>query len=517
MKSSRLLRIASGAAIVLGAVFAWRCSAGPKGKNLVIIALDTLRPDHLGCYGYSRATSPNIDAWAQDAVVFENAQSCAPWTAPSLLSLMTSLYPDVHGVTSFPDPGRMNDRVTTLAEVLKSHGYSTAAFTDGGYAKPQFGLKQGFDIYPLNRGDLLDEHASNLDHPDRIRGNVERTLEWLDEVEGEPFFLFFHTYQVHGPYAAPEECVKLFRPSWDEGVEHAQLEAAVTRWNELRELDQAGAMLINEHNEHCGFAQRFQLENDGLGARFQELAITGTDPRKLEFMRDHYDAEIRYTDHELQRVLDWLDRPGVRENTVVVFVSDHGEAFGEHGSIGHGNALHDEALRVLLMLRAPLVAPRRVKDVVRSIDVMPTVLELLDVPRDGLPMQGRSVADLLHGRLLASEPSFSHALSKHGREGRLRAVRDGRWRYVWDTEIGGGLLFDLEIDPAELADISSANADIVERMQGLLRAQSEIDASFRARASGPVAEYVIDDDTRRELEQLGYTEGKASSRRTKRE
>src|SRR5882672_11694191 len=136
---------------VLALALGTTCSpSGPRKLNLVVIALDTLRPDHLGCYGYARATSPNIDAWAKNATVFETAQSAAPWTAPSLLSLMTSLYPEVHGVVKFPDPGQMNDNVTTLAEMLKKAGYKTAACTDGGYASPFFGLKQGFDYYPLN-------------------------------------------------------------------------------------------------------------------------------------------------------------------------------------------------------------------------------------------------------------------------------------------------------------------------------------------------------------------------------
>src|SRR5678815_3014517 len=109
--------------VVLALALTTTCAPnGPRKLNLVVIALDTLRPDHLGCYGYARATSPNIDAWAKNAVIFENAQTAAPWTAPSLLSLMTSLYPDVHQVVRFPDPGQMSDNVTTLAEVLKKSG-----------------------------------------------------------------------------------------------------------------------------------------------------------------------------------------------------------------------------------------------------------------------------------------------------------------------------------------------------------------------------------------------------------
>ena len=123
-----------------------------KPLNLVMVVLDTLRADHLGLYGYERPTSPHLDALARESFVFERAESAAPWTAPSLISLVTSLYPEVHGVRGFPNPRRMSDDVVTLAEVLKRHGYSTAAFTEGGYAKGDFGLDQGFDSYLAEPG-----------------------------------------------------------------------------------------------------------------------------------------------------------------------------------------------------------------------------------------------------------------------------------------------------------------------------------------------------------------------------
>jgi len=497
-------RVAVTLVLALGAA---QCApSGPRPPNLVIIALDTLRPDALGCYGAKRDTSPNLDAWAAKSVVFENAQTAAPWTAPSLLTVMTSLYPNVHQVVSFPDPGQMNDRVTTLAEVLREHGYTTAAFTDGGYAKAQFGLGQGFQHYPANTNDTPHEHASNLLEPRRLRSNVDRTLKWLDEAEDEsdPFFLFFHTYEIHGPYQAPEEFIRRYRPDWDEAAEHAKLAQVKEGWRERKEIDAEGLRLLLGHVEHCHSMRDVDL--DGLGKRMNELGVGNMEPEKMELWRDLYDAEIRHSDFELKRLLDRLDSPKLRDNTVVVFVSDHGESFGEHGKPGHGNALHEEALRVLLMVHIPGTSPSRVKDVVRTVDVMPTALEALGISTEGMPLQGRSLVPALNGKKLPGAPSFSHALAQGDDESRLWSVRDGRWRLVWDNDFGEVRLFDLETDPLELTDVGAAHADVAKRLLGLMKSQCEIDARYFASASGPVHPYQVTKEDKAHLAALGYVD-----------
>lgn len=486
---------------LLAAFAVTRCApSGPRKINLVVIALDTLRPDHLGCYGYARPTSPNIDAWSKHAVVFENAQSAAPWTAPSLMSVMTSLYPDVHGIAAFPEPGQMSDNVTTLAEVMKNAGYRTAAFTDGGYASPFFGLKQGFELYPLNQGDSPREHASNITHPDRLKSNLDRALAWLDDHEREPFFLFFHTYQVHAPYVPPQEYVKPFRPGYDEQAEHAKLGGVIERWTKQHEIDADGVRLILAHNLHCGAGNG--PERAGLNAKMTEFGIRSLDEDRMQFLRDLYDGEIAYTDFEIERLLAVLELPQLRDNTVVVFVSDHGEAFGEHGTTQHGSVLFEEALHVVMMLRAPGVAPARVKDLVRSIDVMPTVLDLTGVARDKLTLQGRSLTPILRGEPLAPELTYSHATN--GDKGHLFAVRDGKWRFVWNDDEKTGALFDLESDPKELRDVAAENSKVAERLQGLVNAQRGIDAELVKHVSGPVHEYVLDPETKKELRDIGY-------------
>jgi arylsulfatase len=482
---------------------------GPKPPNVVIVALDTLRPDHLGCYGYERDTSPAIDAFARTAALFEQAESPAPWTAPALLSVMTSLHPSVHGVRGFPEPQRMSARVLTLAEVLRSAGYATAAFTDGGYAKGQFGLDQGFSVYPANEDDTFHEHGSNLLHPSRVRSNVDRTLQWLERHREGPFFLFFHTYEVHGPYRAPSDVVRLFRPDWNEEEEHARLAAAIERWNASREIDAAGAQLVLNHYQHCRLEFEAGIEDKGdLQRRMKALGLAGAErpisQGTIEFARDHYDAEIRYMDGELARLFAWLDSPAIAPNTIVIVVSDHGEAIGEHGKTGHGEVLHSEVLRVAMIVRAPGAAPRRIAEPVTSLDLMPTVLDLASMPFDATRLQGRSLAPLLRGEPLAPAATFSHALSRSGEEDRLFSVREGRWRLIWDRFDDRARLFDLASDPGETRDVAAEHAQVAERLLGRLRAQIDVDRSLAEAVSGPLEPYSIDPGTIDDLRELGY-------------
>ncbi|HTF89906.1 MAG TPA: sulfatase [Planctomycetota bacterium] len=503
VRARKLTTLALAATCFLAAA---QCSGPtPRKPNVVFIVIDTLRPDHLGCYGSARATSPNLDAWAGDAVVFDRAMSAAPWTAPSLLSLMTSLYPSVHGVAHFPSPGQMSERVTTLAEVLKQQGYATGAFTEGGYAKKQFGLGQGFDVYPADPGDTTDDPSPKYEEASRVAATVERSLRWLDDVVDEaPFFLFFHTYEVHEPNRPPASDVRRFRPEYDEEGEAADHARVIEFLQAKGELDARESRLVYEHLVYCPNMRDERLA--GLREKLSKSDLVSLRAERTQFSRDLYDAEILYTDRELQPLLARLGVEALRENTIVVIVSDHGEGFGEHNALGHGRVLHDEALRVVLMLRAPGVAARRVGDVVRTIDVMPTVLDLAGIGLADLKLQGRSLVPLAKGLPLESAPSFSHGLSHHSFENQLWSVREGNWRFVWDERARAGKVFDLAADPGELHDVAADNPVIAGRLLGLLRAQRDVDSAFLEQASGPIRAGLVDAGTREDLAQLGYFE-----------
>lgn len=480
--------------------------AEPQPPNLVIVALDTLRPDHLGTYGYERGTSPGLDAFAERAVVFEQAESPAPWTAPAMISLVTGLHPLTHGVYKFPNPGRLNERAVTLTEVLRDHGYATGAFTEGGYAKGEFGLDQGFDVFPSNPGDVAG-HMSNVYNPSRLAGNLDRALAWLEEQRDGPFFMLFHTYEVHQPLRAPDEYVRKFDPDWNGKAQDAELARVLARWNTAGKIDRAGAVLLRNHQFHCSPPTPQGLQNHmhehGLlpedGARFY--------PETLQFIHDQYDAEIAYTDAQLDRLWSALRENGLEDNTIVIVVSDHGEALGEHGIVGHGSEHVGAQLGVVFMVRAPGLEPARISETVSSLSVMATALDLLGLPPVEA-VQGRSLATLAQGEATGWMPTvFSQGLSLGGGEDRILSMRTGSKRLVLDTESGEKRMFDLETDPGELRDVTAEQPDVASQMARAVAHQVEVDLRGRATFVGEVGAAELDDATQQRLQELGYIDG----------
>jgi arylsulfatase len=480
--------------------------------NLLVIAVDTLRADHLGSYGYELDTSPNLDAFAAKSLRFDNAQSAAPWTAPSLISLMTSLHPEVHQVLRFPNPGRLAEKTITLAEVLRDAGYATGAFTEGGYAKGEFGLDQGFDVYPANPGDE-DSHGSNLMYPSRIRGNVDRTIEWIRSKQDQRFFAFFQTYETHTPFRAPEPFIRKFRPDFSLADERSELAEIVARWDAGTPLSDRDWTRLIVHRFHCLLVEAPAPARPGLWdavfARIEPFdGGTGSYPADaIEILRDLYDAEIAYTDRQISRLWRELARLGLADETIVVIVADHGEGLGDHGLIEHGKVLTEEILRVALVIRFPGETGRAgtVDTLVRSIDVMPTLLDFMQIPRDGLTLQGVSLAKIIDGQA-GEEFAFSQGTSQAGKEDPWLSVRTDRWRLVTDSDRDQSWLFDLEHDPSELANLADRFPEVATRLRKKIREQHEVDVALREVVSGDVEATDMDPELREELKALGYIE-----------
>lgn len=444
-----LVLLAAGAA-----VDRWRTAAGP---NLVLISIDTLRADRLGAYGYARPTSPALDArLAAAGAVFEDVFSQSPKTTPSHMTLFTSLYPAVHGVELWREGNAgptLAPAVHTLAEALKAAGWDTAAFTGGANVHRARGFDHGFDVYKHSRP-------------------LERALAWLAARRGHRFFLFFHTYEVHDPY--------LPAPRW-------QAEFVSAREGPL--LDAVAKLRRNAG----GWERAHRI--------FWE-SVTPDSAADRRTLSDLYDAGIRTMDERtLGPLLDRLDALGLARDTLVVFTSDHGEAFGEHGAYLHDD-LYAGTLRVPLVLRFPgrVPAGRRVAERVRLLDVMPTVLGLLGVPPPP-GLQGRSLVPLLRdgGDGTPAPP----AVSEYRSPGRVyESVREGTASYIVDR--GSEQLFDLATDPAEQQNLAAAAPPALATSRATL-------ARWRA-ACRPLAERLApvgrgvaaDADTVRRLRALGY-------------
>src|SRR5439155_17158544 len=331
--------------------------------NVVLVSIDTLRADHLGCYGYHRPTSPNIDRFANDAVLFEQVVNTGGGTLPVHMSMFTSLPPIVHNVQPY-NGRRLDAERITLAEQLKERGYTTAAFADGGWLRAQFGFDQGFDLY--------DDAGGGF------RKIIPKVLAWIHTHREERFFLFVHTYDVHSggrrlTYDPPEG----FRGRFDLGYSGT--------FDGCR-LRKCASKLLVWLNNHI-------LDGKISGRNFFSA-------EELTYIVSLYDGAIAYADSEIGRLLDALTALDLYDRTLIIVTSDHGEEFLEHGLMLHWQNYEEQA-RVPLILKLPSsrVRRRRVPALVSTLEVMPTILDIVDVPPNG-EVRGESMMPLLRGGTL---------------------------------------------------------------------------------------------------------------------
>jgi arylsulfatase A-like enzyme/Flp pilus assembly protein TadD len=371
--------------VLCGTMLAAPASAAPP--NVVLITIDTVRSDHVGCYGDQDAHTPNLDALAREGVLFQTAVTSVPLTFPSHCSILTGTYPTLHGVrdnlgyTFGGDP-------PTIAMLLKARGYETAAFVSAEVLDTQRGLNRGFDTYssPFHR--RMGWNKPLVADPGELRRPAEKVvqdaLSWMSSQprgREKPFFIWIHFYDAHLPYSPPPQ----FR-----------------------------AMLPNP-----------------------------------------YDAAIAYADNCVGTFLTYLKDHGLYDATLVVAASDHGESFGEHGEHAHGYFIYDTTLLVPLVIKPPAragIAPRRVNTPVRTIDIAPTLLQMLGLP-SASSMQGASLLSLMLGKLSGSTSSAAYCESYYPNEfgwSPLRALRTDRFKYI---DAPKPELYDLKTDPQELHNL----------------------------------------------------------------
>jgi len=314
----------------------------PTPRALLLVSVDTLRADRLGVYGSTHGLSPRIDALARGSLVFDAAYAPTPFTFPSIAGLLTGRYPDELGIRS--NRSAVPADVPTLAGALRDAGWRTGAVVSNFVLRNKTGLARHFDLYD----DTMLQAEVVRAWPERIaRDTTDAAIRAQAKLaeSGEPWFLWVHYQDPHGPYTPPE------------GFRERFLEA------ERRETD--GTRQLDGHPDKFG---------EGVIPAYQLL----DDQREVAWYRAGYDGEIAYLDTELGRLLDTLDGQGVLADAVVVFASDHGEALGEHDYwFAHGHQLTDELVRVPLVLRVPGHAPGRRSDVVSLVDLTPTLTRLL--------------------------------------------------------------------------------------------------------------------------------------------
>lgn len=375
--------------------------------NILWIVLDAVRPDHLGCYGYDRPTSPNVDEVAAAGVLFETAIAQAPWTRASFASFLTSRYPFQTGVTDWNT--MLPDTCITLQQVLRDNGYHTVCVLDLPGMAENWQILKGFE------DKAIIKHSEGM-----AKRTTDKACALLSKSDG-PFFALVHYYHAHAPYMPSEEFRALFR-------------------------------------------------------RDRVHKSTGV------YEQDLYDACIREVDAEVGRLLGALAERGLEDNTIVIVTADHGEAFGEHGRSGHGWSLHEEEIRVPLVLRYPACCPggQRISAQVRLLDLAPTLLDIagIRVPDrcEGLnvlrPAMTGSKSPL---NVAATSRDFfpTHvAYSSTSMRAEIpptKSVRTARWKVMVEPLTGLTSAFDLKADPEETTNIWPSDAAPLDSLFRMLR------------------------------------------------
>jgi arylsulfatase A-like enzyme len=472
MGNSRRCSFAACSAALLAAL--WGCGSGAgtaRPRNAILISIDTLRPDHLGCYGHARDTSPTLDALAAAGVRFEDVTAAAPWTLPSHASMLTGLYPSRHGVTNHEE--RLPERIVTLAEELRDEGFETFAVVNThNVGAPGFQLWQGFGEA---RGDGADTgrfryiieteddpktmKLRTFNNGDTIVSTAKELLRARDE--DRPFFLFLHFYDVHTDFTPRAEYRERFVGPYS------------------GRLTGSTSQLVSVRNG--------------------EDTLSAAD---LRWLREMYDAEIRQLDDLLGRFFAWLEDEGLADGTLFVVTSDHGEEFQEHGSVLHGRTQYQEVLRIPLLVKGPGVpAGKVVSAPVHGVDVTPTILAVLGIasrtPRDGLDLTPAWSGGTLPERLLFGEADHNNRVEDEWVYDIKKMVRQGHAKLLLDRLTGRLELYDLERDRGEQDDVADERPELV----GALKAELErfLAGAVEGEAIPPPTE-----EERRRLEALGY-------------
>jgi choline-sulfatase len=434
MRTRRLLPLLAVVAVAGGVAFL-SCRRGNdppptarplsyRDHNLVFVSFDALQARHVGALGNPRNVTPTLDAMARDGVLFRQARSVAPWTVPSSMTWFTGAFPSEHRMTNkfavynakekkTANLKELAPHLTTLAELLRARGYATGGFTGNAGVSGGFGYDQGFDVYFYPQGTFGGFDRS-----------IPEALNWLRANKSRKFFLFLHGYDAHGQNT----------PS--DGFDYRFVEKGYDKRYSGSEQEQE------------------TLREEGLERG--KLNLRDAD---IQFWRAVYDEKIARADERFRQFLTEFDALGVTDKTLFVLTSDHGTEFCEHDRFDHGFTLYDELLRVPLIVRLPgQTRGRVISDRVGSIDVMPTILDLLGIPAPE-QVQGESLLPAMTGGHVFAETDYREYTFKRA------IVAPEGWKLIYTLETKTRELYDLTADPGEQRDRAAVEKDRADELE----------------------------------------------------
>ena len=440
-----------------------RNTARPKRPNIILIVIDTLRADHLGCYGYERDTTPHLDRFAQDGLLFRNAISAASWTLPSIGSLLTSQYPCVLGVKR--RPVALNKKFPLLSEVLKQYDYKTCGIVSHVYLSARLGFAKGFDSYDESSSKKCDTGTTSP-------AVTYRAISFLREKHKQPFFLFLHYFDPHYNYLL-----------------HKEFDYYPTYRGDIR----------SNHPIVDLWRRRNNMSK-----------------KDIEYLVALHDSEIAFNDREIGKLLDELKKQGLYDDSIIIITADHGEEFMERGWIGHCITLYQELIHVPLIMKFPGCEPAVVDSPVALIDIMPTILGYmgLDTPAnlEGQTLDVTAAGNITGGPIFSE--TFNHLINRNKladiddpKRSDLIAFRSmvlGQRKLIYDQIKNSREIYDLSADPHELNNLSDQQNAEDRMMESLLSEWIKyVEAKQEADSAGDTTDLFTPEQKER-LKSLGY-------------
>lgn len=439
----------------------------PK-PNILLIVMDSVRAANLSCYGYARATTPNIDKFAEEGTLFERTTSEGCWTLPVHTSLFTGLYPLNHGVTISKDA--LPEDYPTLAQILKEEGYQTCCFSNNAYISQNTGLGQGFD--------LLEDVWRKI-NPRGIKrtrlSHIKIQLRKFGKA-GEPLIAFLQM---------ASRVKKIFKGQKVKKDNGASLtNDMIKRWlSTSRDAEKPFYLFVNYMECHEKYHPPHPYDRKFMPSKYSpwrvlqvppdKARVLNGDPRKkkedLEIMTALYDGELNYLDHKIGELLEFLKSLNLLDNTVVIITSDHGDSLGEHEELGHRKVLFEQLTHVPLIVRYPerFKAGVRNSELVQLSDLFPTILELAGVASAKINCNGFQSLCKLKAEPLREFTISENTAPKSLNSIQIKSLKNKRYKFIWKST-GEHELYDLQTDPQENQNLINKETDIAAQLQAQL-------------------------------------------------
>ena len=403
----------------LAVFFNKTCPAASASKdfNIVLITIDTLRADHLSCYGYHRKTSPNIDKIAKKGIVFKNAIAPSSWTVPSMVSLFTSVYPINHGVVhgffenkKISNQELFSDELTTLTETLKTHGYTTFGVASNLHLDGRLGFARGFDYFKCLPF-LSAPHVNKI------------IYSWKDNIKNsDKFFIWAHYVDPHHPYYP--------KAPW--------IEQYISKTSTQK-------LILSKK-------RRYEL--------LQLIPMLKKDPQSLAYLIALYDSEINFVDSYIGKLIQKFE---LDKNTLIIITSDHGEEFLEHDQLDHGNNLHQETIHIPLIIKLPYSTKKEMAEKhVTLLDIMPSILHILDInpPEQTIGKSFWEMEGIISWlkQISQRKGAPNYTFSELDRNNNIsKTIMTQKWKYIFNYKNKTEHLFNLKSDPLEKNDLADKN------------------------------------------------------------